>query len=212
MPDAMMSYDAPGSDERIFAEFQTKAVVDQARSKEAGYPVFHDVVFVRIIQPGDSRLNEYNQPARPQDIERFPRQYAAFQRGQKQEVDGAPLSLLFPSEPAIVENFRRAGVFVVEQLANLSDTGIQELGLGGRIYKEKAKAWLAQAEKGKDFHTLSDRLDKMELSNREKDDKIQALTAALAEAQAKSDDQPRRGPGRPSNAELAAREARKEIA
>jgi len=212
MPDAMMSYDAPGSDERIFAEFHTKAVVDQARSKESGYPVFRDVVFVKIIQPGDSRLSEYNQPARPVDIERFPRQYAAFQRGQKQEVEGAPLSLLFPSEPAIVENFRRAGVFVVEQLAGLSDTGIQEIGLGGRQYKMKAQAWLQEAEKGKSFHGMADRLDALELASRAKDDKIAALEAALADAQAKADELPRRGPGRPTNAELAAREARKEIA
>jgi hypothetical protein len=181
----MMSYNTPGADERIFAEFYTKSVIDQARSKESGYPVFHDVTFIKIIQPGDSRLSEYNQPARPQDIERFPRQYAQFQRGQKQEVEGAPLSLLFPSQPAIVDNLRRFGVFVVEQLANLSDTALQEIGIGGRTFQQKAKEYLAQAEKGKDFHGLSSRLDTLELQLMEKDDKIKALTLALSEAQSK---------------------------
>lgn len=180
--DAMMSYAVPGADEKVFAEFYSRATIDQAKSKEAGYPVFVDVVHIKILQPGDARLSEYNQPARPQDIERFPRQWAAFQRQEKQDMEGAPLSLLFPTNPAIVENLKRFGVFVVEQLATLNDTALQEIGLGARTFKQKAQEYLAQADKGKSYHNLADRLEKLELAGMEKDDKIKALEAALAVA------------------------------
>ena len=177
-------FGAVGDDSKVWAEFRMHPVVDGAASKEAGRTIKRDVPYIKIIQPGESRLGCYDQPATDRDVARFPRQWAAFQSGQKQEIVGSRLDLLFPTSPAIVENLRSVGVFTVEQLATLPDTGLQNIGMGGRSWQEKAKAYLESANKGKDFHGLADRLEKLELQTREKDDRIAALEAALAEATA----------------------------
>lgn len=191
--DANSGLASQGDESKVFAEFYLRSVNDGLASKEAGRPVNKNVTFVKIIQPGESRHSVYDQPATNQDVARFPRQWQAFQAGQKQEAEGSPLSLLFPDNPAAVDNLRHLGFQTIEQLAGANDTAIQNIGLGGREFQGKARAYLAAADKGKDFHTLAARLEQLELSGKAKDDRIAALEVALAEAQEK----PRRG--RPPN-------------
>lgn len=187
-------FGAVGDDSKVWAEFRMHPVVDGPASKEAGRMIKRDVPYIKIIQPGESRLSIYDQPATDDDVQRFPRQWAAFKSGQDQSVQGSPLSLLFPENPAIVDNLKTVGIRTIEQLAECNDTAKQNIGMGGHQWVEKAKAYLAQADKGKDFHAISDRLEKLELQTREKDDRIAALEAALAAATA---DEQKRGPGRP---------------
>ncbi len=177
-------FGAQGDDSKVLAEFRMHPVIDAVASKEAGRPIKRDVPHVKIIQPGESRLSVYDQPATNDDVARFPRQWAAFQAGQKQEITGTRLDMLFPESPAIVENLKAVGIFTVEQLATLPDTGLQNVGMGARQWQDKAKAYLESADKGKDFHGLSDKVDKLALQAKEKDDRIAALEAALSEATA----------------------------
>jgi len=188
-----------GNDDKVWAQFYTKAEIDGQKTKDAGHPVFHDVTYVKIIQPGESRLSQIDRPAVDMDVERFPRQWDAFKRGKSDEIIGAPLSLLFPTNPSIVENFRRTGVHTIEQLAGLPDAALQETGMGGRQFQEKARDYLAKAESGKGYHALSEKLDQLALKVTEKDNRIAALEAALA---SKGDDE-KRGPGRPRKIEAA---------
>jgi len=194
-------FGAVGDDSKVFAEFRMHPVVDAVASKEAGRTIKRDVPYVKIVQPGESRLSVYDQPARDEDVARFPRQWAAFKAGQDQGVHGSPLSLLFPDSPAIVENLKTISIRTIEQLASLNDTQIQNVGMGGRQWVEKAKTYLAQAENGKEFHAVTTRLEKLELEARGKDDRIAALEAALAEA---SVEKTKRGPGRPPKEPVAA--------
>lgn len=181
--DGLTGQAAQGDDSKVWAEFRMHPVVDGPASKAAGRTVKKDVPYIKIIQPGESRLASYDQPARDEDVARFPRQWAAFQANQKQDVSGSPLDLLFPESPAIVENLKNVGVRTIDQLAALPDTGLQNIGMGARQWQEKAKAYLEQASKGQGFHALAARVDQMELQAKEKDDRIAALEAALAEAQ-----------------------------
>lgn len=189
---------SPAEDNKVYAEFNMEPVVDGLASKEAGRTIKKDVVYVKIIQPGESRLSVYHQPATAADVARFPRQWAAFKANQSQEMIGSPLSLLFPDSPAIVENFKSVGVRTVEQLAEANDTALQNMGMGARGFQEKAKAYLAAAEKGKDFHGLSDKVDALTRQGEADRQKIAALEGALAIAETK------RGPGRPRNETQAA--------
>ncbi len=186
-------FGAQGDDSKVWAQFYNRAMIDGVASKEAGRTITKDVPHVKIIQPGESRLSVYDQPATNEDAARFPRQWAAFKEGAEQTVTGSPLSLLFPQSPATVDNLNRCGIRTIEMLAAANDAALQEMGMGARSFQEKAKQYLAQADKGKDFHGLSDRVDQLALQGKEKDDRIAALEAALSEATAK------RGPGRPKN-------------
>ncbi len=180
--DPNTGFGAQGDDSKVIAEFRMHPVVDGIASKEAGRTIKRDVPYIKIIQPGEAGKSTYDQPATDAEVQRFPRQWAAFQAGQKQEIVGSRLDLLFPESPAIVENLRSVGVFTIEQLATLPDTGLQNVGMGARQWQEKAKAYLEQAMKGQGFHALSSRLDQMALQAKEKDDRIAALEAALAES------------------------------
>ncbi len=184
-------FGAQGDDSKVWATFYNRAMIDGVASKAAGRTITTDVPHVKIIQPGESRLSVYDQPATNDDAARFPRQWEAFKAGAEQTVAGSPLSLLFPQSPATVDNLNRCGIRTVEMLATANDAALQEMGMGARSFQEKAKTYLAQADKGKDFHGLSDRVDQLALQAKEKDDRIAALEAALAEATVK------RGPGRP---------------
>ncbi len=175
-------FGAQGDDSKVWAEFYNRAMIDGQASKDAGRTITRDVPHVKIIQPGESRLSVYDQPATNDDAARFPRQWAAFKAGAEQTITGSPLSLLFPQSPATVDNLNRCGIRTIEMLAAANDSALQEMGMGARSFQEKAVAYLAAADKGKDFHGLSDRVDKLALQAREKDDRIAALEAALAEA------------------------------
>lgn len=177
-------FGAQGDDSKVFAQFYNRAMIDGQASKDAGRTITRDVPHVRIIQPGESRLSVYDQPATNDDAARFPKQWAAFKAGEEQTVAGSPLSLLFPQSPATVDNLNRCGIRTVEMLATANDSALQEMGMGARSFQEKAKAYLENADKGKDFHGLSDRVDKLLLQQQADKDRIAALEAALSEATA----------------------------
>lgn len=173
-----------GDDSRAIVEFRMHPVVDGMASKDAGRTIKRDVPYVKILHPGEANLSVYDQPATDEDAARFPRQWAAFKSNQSQVISGTPLELLFPESPAIVANLNASMVRTAEQLAALTDTALQEIGMGARAWKEKAAAYLAQAEKGQGFHQLADRLTKMELQAQADKDRIRALEDALSEATA----------------------------
>ncbi len=138
-------FGAIGDDSKCWATFRMHPVVDHLASKEAGRTIKKDVPYIKIIQPGESTRQVYDQPATDEDVARFPRQWAAFQAGQKQEVIGTPLELLFPDSPAIVENLKVVGFRTVEQLSAANDTALQSIGMGSRQWQQKAKDYSALA-------------------------------------------------------------------
>lgn len=186
-----------GDDSRLFIEFYSRAVPDEVASREASRPISRQMDYIRIRQPGER--DEIDRPAHNGDQRRFARHWAAYQDGRQAVPDGTPLALLFPNHPEIVENLKYFKVFVAEQLANFNDTQIQNIGMGGRAWQQKAAEFLMLADSGKGLEALSARLDQMEQAAKAKDDKIAALEAALAE---KSEE--RRGSGRPPKAAAAA--------
>jgi hypothetical protein len=190
-----------GDDSKVFATFYTRSVVDGIASREAGRPINKDVPYIKIIQPGESRLGTYDQPATDADVMRFPRQWQQYKNNQQQTMEGSPLSLLFPDNPAVVDNLKSSGVHTIEQLAGLQLGQLQQVGMGGQTFQDKAKAYLAAADKGKDFHALAAKLESLTLERQADKDRIAALEAALAQ---RSEEPARRGPGRPPKAEQAA--------
>lgn len=169
-----------GDDSRLFVEFVRRAVPDPVASRDRGAPVSVPVDYVRIRQPGER--DEIFRPAHDGDRRRFQRHWAAYQEGRQEMPEGVLLSVLFPNNPEIVENLKYQKIFVVEQLANLSDTQIGNVGLGGRQFVDKAKAFLAAADKGKDYHKLAAQVASLMATKEADDERIKALEAALNEA------------------------------
>lgn len=185
-----------GDDSRLFVKFERRSVLNPVKSREEGRPVHEGVDYVHIQQPGERDCTI--RPATEIDTMRFRQQWARYRDGQTQDVEGSPLSVLFPNNPEIVENLKYYRLSTVEQLAALNDTQIQNLGIGGRQFHEAAKKYLAAADKGKDFHALARSVEQMQRDREADQQKITALEQALAKA---TEDKPRRG--RPPNVQAA---------
>ena len=145
-----------------------------AKSEREGRPVYEKRDFIKIIQPGerdviDREVNDF-------DKMRFQRQWAAYQAQQEQVPDGTPIAILYPHDPDICDTLRALKVHTIEQLGGMTEQGISRLGLGGRNYVERAKAFLQAASGMKGAHKLQRQVD-------EANDKIAALEATIRQLQ-----------------------------
>jgi len=183
-----------GSDDKLITWFFDKPLLNGLKSKEAGRPIYDNVPHVHIQQPGERDFLEI--PATQEHVERFPRKWAAFQTKQEQTVEGTLLAVIFPTNPAVVENLRHVNITTVEQLASLNDTQIQNIGLGGREFVNLAKSFMEHSAKGKDFGALADKIGQLERQRVADQQRIQALEAALEDDGAEVPQQPKRR-GRP---------------
>ncbi len=181
-------------DNRLHVTFIKRAVLNKIKSAEANRPIHEPVDFIRIQQPGERDC--IDRPATPQDKHRFRRQWESFQTNAGDGAVGTMLNQVFPNNPEIVENLKYLKIFTAEQMAALNDTGLQNVGMGARQIQQRCIDYLATAEKGGNFNSLSARLDAMELQQQAKDKRIADLEAALAEAE-RATEKPRRG--RPPN-------------
>jgi hypothetical protein len=116
---------------------------------------------------------------------RFPRQWQAYANQQEQVPDGTPIAVMFPQDPQICDQMLGLKVHTVEQLAGLGEEGIKRLGMGGRAYVERAKAFLAAASNMKGAHEMQRQLEAQT-------DEIATLKAALDRLQTELAANPKR--------------------
>lgn len=184
-----------GDDTALWVEFSNEAVHMTAESEKEGRPIYKDVPHITIRFPGD-KTREIKRPVRftpeesapyPPDPERFPRHWAAFKNQAEQAHDGTPIDVWPPLSKAMVMELKASRVFTVEQLANIPDAALHDLGMGGRDLREKARAWLSNAKDGSEVIKLA-------AENKSLRDDIEVLKRQIAEIAAlRGEDQPRRG-------------------
>lgn len=189
-----------GDDSKLFVKFETRSVLDPIKTQDQGCAVHVAVPYVHIQQPGERDCTI--RPATQLDQRRFRHQWQQYLDGRTEDPSGTPLSLLFPLNPEIVDNLKYFKISSIQQLAGLNDTQVQNIGMGGMMFREKAQTYLSAADKGKDFHTLAKSVEQMKLEMQARDTKIAALEQALAEAESE-DETPRKKRGRPPNAVAA---------
>lgn len=166
-----------GDDRRAIVFFHKHSVFNEIKSTQAGRRVFDEVDFVSIQHPGE-REQKIDRPVQEADKHRWPNQWRAYVEKRDQVVDGTPIDLLFPQHPAVADNFRSVGITTVEQLANLSATGMANVGMGAQEYVNYAKQYLDMAQKGVGFHELQ-----KELSDRDQKIKLQGQQIDALKAQ-----------------------------
>lgn len=187
-----------GDDSRLFVKFETRSMLNPIKTQEQGCAVHDPVPYVHIQQPGERDCTI--RPATILDQRRFRAQWQQYMDGRTEDPSGTPLSLLFPNNPEIVDNLKYFRISSIQQLAGLNDTQVQNIGMGGMMFREKAVTYLSAADKGKDFHALAKEVEAMKRDREADQQKIAALETALAERE----DEPRRGPGRPRKEVAAA--------
>jgi hypothetical protein len=153
-----------GDDAKLYVEFTLEAVHQPALSEKEGRPIYKDVPHIRIHFPGD-RTKQIFRPVKteddyagPADPVRFPRQWAQFCAQQEQVQTGTPVEHWGPLTKSEAMMLKGIHIHTVEQLAGVSDSNLS--WLGARQLRDKAVAWLAQADGGKEVLRLEAELEK----------------------------------------------------
>jgi hypothetical protein len=166
-------------DDRLYVQFYVAPFKDDAATAAEGRPIYKDVEFIRIQQPGNL-LSRIERPVRETDAARFPKQYAAFQAGKEDQNTGTPLAEWPLMTRAQVEELKYFRVFTVEQLAELDENSVQKM-MGGQTMKTKAKDWLDRAGGNKIVNELRDQNTKLQLQI----DELQAAIRNLSQEKQK---------------------------
>lgn len=124
--------------------FYVKPVQNNFRSQAEGRPIFEDREYVQVIVPGDTK-SEVNREVQDRDKDRWPEQYRRFKEDAEQATDGTPLEQWPAVSVSQVAELKAKKIRTVEQLASVSDSALQNLGLGARQLRDRAKAWLEAA-------------------------------------------------------------------
>lgn len=171
--------------QKVHVEFRMDSVPSQIQSEQAGHPVFVEKPFITISIPGstntviDTIADEAYQ-------KRFPEQWARFKAGNSDAVvNGWRLESWPAVNTAQVKTLKHMGVFTVEQLAGMSDTACQQIGMGTMELRVKANAALLAAAGGAEA-------ERSAAEGARRDAEMADLRAELAELRAA------RKPGRPA--------------
>ena len=160
-------------DENLLVKFYHKAVPDQNRTKEEGRPIYKEVVYIDIRQPGN-RTSAVARPVRQTDIARFPKHYERFMARQDQETyEGTPLKEWPGLTRGQVEEMKFFNVHTVEQLAAVSDSNASNF-MGLQALKTKAKAYLEASKDNAAAEKLAESNKRIEELER----KLEELMAA----------------------------------
>lgn len=122
------------------AKFSREKVKNKFKSETEKRIVLEDKIFVHVYLPGGDSIKRV---VTEDDKRRWAKQWAAFEAGSEQLLDGTPLDAWPMITQEEAEGWKILKIFSVEQLANVSDTVIQDYGMGGRSQREKAKKFLA---------------------------------------------------------------------
>lgn len=125
--------------------FCLHALQSETKSAEAGRPIFDDIEFVQIVVPGD-RQSVVFQPATDRHRQRFPKAYAMFKQQSAVAVEGTPIEQWPALTRAQALTFKASHIPTVETLAEVHDGNLEKLGFGAREWREKARAFVAQAK------------------------------------------------------------------
>lgn len=147
-----------GTDAGLFVQFYLEAVKDEEATTQAGRPIFQDKEYIKIIPVGDKNT-VVCEPVTDEFRFRWPQQYAAFKAQQHQPQEGTPLEQWPPLTKSQVMTFKAANVHTVEQLVNVSDVNLANLGMGARDIREKAIAYLKNAEGSAGTLAIQDQLN-----------------------------------------------------
>lgn len=161
-------------------------VEDPVASRAHGRPIMRPPVeMIEIRFPGNN-LTVIARKVTNEDRALYKAQYDAFKEHGKEVISGTPLRAWPALSRGQVKEFESLNIMSVEMLAAIDDAGIQRVGMGGRIWRDRAKVFLEAAADA----SIADRLatdkallqEQLETANRQ----IAELATAVRALQAQS--------------------------
>lgn len=133
-----------GDKDNAFPRFYQKSKKLEYKSAQEGHPVFETRHYVEIITPGDTRSIP-NREVTDADKARWPREWSAYVENRELTPEGTPLEEWPLIDVGQIDHLKAFRIRSVEQLSQVSDNQLLNLGMGARSLRDKAIAWLAQA-------------------------------------------------------------------
>lgn len=131
-----------GDDSKIYAVFSEKAFLNEFKTKNnGGINVYEPKLMVTLYFVGDKSKVVFQEAKEP-DKKRFHEAWAAYKDGMEQIPTGTQLKLVNWVTETQLLNLMANHVHTVEQLADLSDISVQNIGLGGMELRKKAQTAL----------------------------------------------------------------------
>lgn len=141
--------------------FYTRPEKNNFQSEQHGREIFDTVLCVQVITPGSTQqmpefvcervfCEEAGLPPRQTEYyRRYQKQVEAFKANTGEyAVNGTPLSAWAQIDAGTVATLKAVGIQTVEQLAEVQDGHLLNLGIGGRTLRERAKQWITSREFG----------------------------------------------------------------
>ena len=161
--------------ENLILRFFQQAVPNALKSQEAGREICDQVDFVSIIVPGSR--DEVIEKVGEAQKKRFAPQYEHWRKTQEQPPEGQPLDRVPWLNVAQIRELQYLNIKTLEQLAGLSDTAIQHIGMGGRDLRARAQAYIEAGKGTAELSRYMVRISELERENASLRDDIKAVNA-----------------------------------
>jgi hypothetical protein len=184
--------DAPiyRTDDGNFVRFEWEAAKNEVASNKEARPIYDKVLRAYITCPGqknsemcheiEREFADGTKRVRPDLAQRFAKQLEAYRsQTTSPELTGTPIAQWPAIDARQVAEFRALGIHTVEALAELSDSGIQKLGIGGREISGKARAYLESAKGSAHAEHLASELAKRDQEIARLTKQVESLAALL---------------------------------
>lgn len=173
--------------ENLILRFFKQAVPNAVKSQEAGREICDQVDYVSIIVPGSK--DEVIEKVGESQKKRFAAQYEHWLKTQEQPPEGQPLDRVPWLNVAQIRELQYLNIKTLEQLAGLSDTAIQHIGMGGRDLRSKAQAYIEAGKGTAELSRLVARISELERDNARLQDDLKAVNARYEVVLKKSQDE-----------------------
>lgn len=161
----------------LYVRFSKVPKQHAKKSDEQGRPVFEEVDYITIAVPGD-KSSEVCRPVTPDDIARFKPAWDRYLAGQGERLDGIPLREWPGVTRAQVEELAYFNVRTVEQLAEVNDGNLKNMGPMLAL-RQKARDYLERVRSDAPAQRM-----RQELEQRDSQiSKLQAQVEALLKRQ-----------------------------
>lgn len=161
------------ADKKLLVVFSRRAWHNKVKSATEGRPIYDERDFITIMVPGD-KDSIIERPIRDTDIQRFSRQYEAYQRKTSQtEASGTPLRLAPFLNESQCKELEYFNCYTIENLADLADGRSAGL-MGIQALKARAQAYLKAAAETAPIMAMKAEME-------QKDNQLAAANTAIAE-------------------------------